>query len=68
MTKSEQQLSASNDRTHCKGKGVKKRGLKLEEYAIFVASVGIGHGHKDITGQFYADLDAVKRYQATKLN
>lgn len=47
---------------HRKGKGVKKRELKLEEYAIFAASVDLGHGRNDVIGQFYADLEAVKKY------
>lgn len=53
---------------HRKGKGTKKRALKLEEYAIFAASVDLGHGRNDVIGQFYADLKAVKQYQATNLN
>lgn len=53
---------------HRRGKGAKQRALKLEEYAIFAASVDIGHGRNDVIGQFYADLDAVKKYQAAKLN
>lgn len=53
---------------HRKGKGVKKRELKLEEYAIFAASVDLGHGRNDVIGQFYADLKAVKQYQSRQLN
>ena len=44
-------------------KRTKKRELKLEEYAIFAASLDLGHERNDVIGQFYVDLEMVKKYK-----
>ena len=43
---------------------VKTRDLKLEEYAIFAASLDLGHERNDVIGQFYADLSSAQQYLA----
>lgn len=45
-----------------KGKKGEWRDLKLDEYAIFAASLDLGHERNDVIGQFYADLKNAKRY------
>ena len=45
-----------------KGRKGKWRELRLEEYAIFAASLDLGHERNDVIGQFYADLKSAKRY------
>lgn len=49
-------------------KRTKKRELKLEEYAIFAASLDLGHERNDVIGQFYADLEMVKKYRENKVS
>jgi integrase len=48
-----------------KGKKGKWRDLKLNEYAIFAASLDLGHERNDVIGQFYANLNAAKKYLKT---
>ena len=50
---------------HRIGKKVKLRELRLEEYAIFAASLDLGHERNDVIGQFYTDLEVVKMYIKT---
>ncbi|MER1999414.1 MAG: site-specific integrase [Lysinibacillus sp.] len=40
----------------------KRRDLKIDEYAVFAASLDLGHERNDVIGQFYADLVPAKKY------
>lgn len=46
----------------------KWRNIKLEEYAIYAASLDIGHERNDIINQYYVDIKEAEKYRVTILN